>query len=332
MADKPALNKAKQPYFGIRLKLLIQLTGMPACEMMDGSGVIVADCKGAAVVANKLKAGLRKPHGRHSRIETRILSSIGDIEVLWMRSHLTPQQAAAADQIGNAEADLLAGQAVQETLGLPPEPTSSKPGKVSPARGFLAQPDVRVADHMTIERVPVDDLRGSRRYGTQIPAPSNQIPRLDTAEVLMEDQELPGPQHDTMEKTENDGDSIDGLALPSEGPALPTGSYSVKKTDQLSPQGSGALNRSDQVRQDSTATVQKEPPGDTLVCFQCLPDIVRVGIQRCGMGCGASHPKQIAKTLYGSLGESPVSHVPAGRRRERSPHPKLFGAGKRSKT
>eukprot|EP00971_Amphidinium_carterae_P115674 2291196-Amphidinium_carterae.1 len=92
---------------------------------MDGSGVIVTDCKGAAVVANKLKAGLRKPRGRHSRIETRTLASIGDIEVQWMRSHLTPQQAAAADlpaayQTKNAGADLLAGQAVQETLGLPP--------------------------------------------------------------------------------------------------------------------------------------------------------------------------------------------------------------------
>eukprot|EP00971_Amphidinium_carterae_P251662 4995828-Amphidinium_carterae.1 len=33
---------------------------MMACEMMDGPGVIVTDCRGAAVVANKLKAGLRR--------------------------------------------------------------------------------------------------------------------------------------------------------------------------------------------------------------------------------------------------------------------------------
>eukprot|EP00971_Amphidinium_carterae_P095252 1884340-Amphidinium_carterae.2 len=42
-----------------------------------------------------------------------------------MRSHLTPQQAAAADLpaayvSGNAAAKLLAAQAVQETPGLPP--------------------------------------------------------------------------------------------------------------------------------------------------------------------------------------------------------------------
>eukprot|EP00971_Amphidinium_carterae_P338512 6475878-Amphidinium_carterae.2 len=51
---------------------------MTSCEMMDGNGVIVADCKGAVVVANRLKAGLRKPNGRHSRIEARILASIGE--------------------------------------------------------------------------------------------------------------------------------------------------------------------------------------------------------------------------------------------------------------
>eukprot|EP00971_Amphidinium_carterae_P244363 4852131-Amphidinium_carterae.1 len=34
---------------------------MVACERMEGSGRIVTDCKGAAVVANKLKHGLRHP-------------------------------------------------------------------------------------------------------------------------------------------------------------------------------------------------------------------------------------------------------------------------------
>eukprot|EP00971_Amphidinium_carterae_P231704 4598376-Amphidinium_carterae.3 len=53
---------------------------MVACERMQGSGMIVTDCKGAAVVANKLKHGLRVPRGRHSRIETRIRDSIGQIE------------------------------------------------------------------------------------------------------------------------------------------------------------------------------------------------------------------------------------------------------------
>eukprot|EP00971_Amphidinium_carterae_P242918 4823288-Amphidinium_carterae.3 len=36
---------------------------------LQGSGRIVTDCKGAAVVANKLKTGLRVPRGRHSRID-----------------------------------------------------------------------------------------------------------------------------------------------------------------------------------------------------------------------------------------------------------------------
>eukprot|EP00971_Amphidinium_carterae_P325497 6455780-Amphidinium_carterae.1 len=96
-----------------------------ACEMMDGPGVIVTDCKGAAVVANKLKAGHRRSRGPHARVETRILASIGDKQVQWMRSHLTAQQAADADlpagyQSENAKADLLAGQAVREVPGLPP--------------------------------------------------------------------------------------------------------------------------------------------------------------------------------------------------------------------
>eukprot|EP00971_Amphidinium_carterae_P273110 5420809-Amphidinium_carterae.3 len=98
---------------------------MFACERIHGRGTIVTDCKGAAVVANKLKSGLRAPRGWHSRIETRIRDSIGQIEVQWMRSHLTAQQAADADLpagylTGNAEADLLAGRAVQETPALPP--------------------------------------------------------------------------------------------------------------------------------------------------------------------------------------------------------------------
>eukprot|EP00971_Amphidinium_carterae_P067697 1340458-Amphidinium_carterae.1 len=93
--------------------------------MKQGQGVIVTDCKGAAVVANKLQSGFRRPRGRHSRIEHRILASIGDIHVQWMPSDLTAQQAAeaappAAYVSGNAEADLLAGQAVQEVPGLLP--------------------------------------------------------------------------------------------------------------------------------------------------------------------------------------------------------------------
>eukprot|EP00971_Amphidinium_carterae_P216822 4303937-Amphidinium_carterae.1 len=34
-----------------------------ASEMMDGPGVFVTDCTGAAVVANKLKVGLRRQAG-----------------------------------------------------------------------------------------------------------------------------------------------------------------------------------------------------------------------------------------------------------------------------
>eukprot|EP00971_Amphidinium_carterae_P049738 980458-Amphidinium_carterae.1 len=99
---------------------------MTACERLQGRGVIVTDCKGAAVVANKLKIGVRKPRGRHSRVEQRILASIGEIEVQWMRSHQTPQQAEAAGLpaaylAGNAEADLLAGEAVQDVPALPAE-------------------------------------------------------------------------------------------------------------------------------------------------------------------------------------------------------------------
>eukprot|EP00971_Amphidinium_carterae_P182723 3625980-Amphidinium_carterae.1 len=57
---------------------------MVACEMKHGNEVIVADCKGAGVVANKLKAGLRKPRWRHSHIAIRIRDAIGDIQVQWM--------------------------------------------------------------------------------------------------------------------------------------------------------------------------------------------------------------------------------------------------------
>eukprot|EP00971_Amphidinium_carterae_P156613 3104397-Amphidinium_carterae.1 len=38
---------------------------MVACERLQGQGVVVTDCKGAAVIANKLKLGLRRPRGRH---------------------------------------------------------------------------------------------------------------------------------------------------------------------------------------------------------------------------------------------------------------------------
>eukprot|EP00971_Amphidinium_carterae_P030660 603314-Amphidinium_carterae.1 len=79
---------------------------------------VAGNCKGVAVVANKLKLGLRRPRGRHPRVEHRIQAAIGDISVQWMRSHLTAQQAEAAELpaayvAGNAEADLLAGRAVQ---------------------------------------------------------------------------------------------------------------------------------------------------------------------------------------------------------------------------
>eukprot|EP00971_Amphidinium_carterae_P079416 1571297-Amphidinium_carterae.1 len=99
---------------------------MTACERLQEQGIVVTDCKGAAVVANKLKLGTRKPRGRHSRVEHRILAAIGDIEVQWMRSHQTPQQAEAAGLpaaylTGNAEADLLAGQAVREVPPIPSE-------------------------------------------------------------------------------------------------------------------------------------------------------------------------------------------------------------------
>eukprot|EP00971_Amphidinium_carterae_P147685 2927147-Amphidinium_carterae.1 len=99
---------------------------MIACERLQGQGVIVTDCKGAAVVANKLKLGVRKPRGRHSRVEHRILASIGEIEVQWMRSHQTAQQAEAgglpaAYLAGNDAADLLAGAAVRDVPALPPQ-------------------------------------------------------------------------------------------------------------------------------------------------------------------------------------------------------------------
>eukprot|EP00971_Amphidinium_carterae_P043878 863398-Amphidinium_carterae.4 len=62
-----------------------------------------------------------KPCGGHARIEARILAAIaiGDKQVQWMRSHLTPQQAVEANLpawyvSGNAETDLSAGRAIQE--------------------------------------------------------------------------------------------------------------------------------------------------------------------------------------------------------------------------
>eukprot|EP00971_Amphidinium_carterae_P269103 5338674-Amphidinium_carterae.1 len=62
----------------------------------------------------------------NSRVEHRIQAAIGDISVQWMRSHQTAQQAEAAGLpaayvAGNAEADLLAGMAVQEVPDLPSE-------------------------------------------------------------------------------------------------------------------------------------------------------------------------------------------------------------------
>eukprot|EP00971_Amphidinium_carterae_P103944 2058469-Amphidinium_carterae.1 len=41
---------------------------MVACGMRQGGGIIVTDCKGAAVVANQLQAGTRRPRGRRFRI------------------------------------------------------------------------------------------------------------------------------------------------------------------------------------------------------------------------------------------------------------------------
>eukprot|EP00971_Amphidinium_carterae_P245693 4879285-Amphidinium_carterae.1 len=97
---------------------------MIACERLQGQGTVVTDCKGAAVVAKKLQQGLRRPRGRHSRIEHRIQASIGVISVQWMPSHQTAQQAEVANiparyVAGNAEADLLAGRAVQAVPPLP---------------------------------------------------------------------------------------------------------------------------------------------------------------------------------------------------------------------
>eukprot|EP00971_Amphidinium_carterae_P254185 5046124-Amphidinium_carterae.2 len=60
---------------------------MIACERLQGQGTVVTDCKGSAVVANKLKLGVRRPRGRHARLEHRIQAAIGDIRVQWMPSH-----------------------------------------------------------------------------------------------------------------------------------------------------------------------------------------------------------------------------------------------------
>eukprot|EP00971_Amphidinium_carterae_P051225 1008678-Amphidinium_carterae.1 len=67
-------SRERRPSFPIRSR------GAGTCERLQGQGVVVTDCKGAAVVANKLKLGTRRPRGRHSRIERRILAAIGDIE------------------------------------------------------------------------------------------------------------------------------------------------------------------------------------------------------------------------------------------------------------
>eukprot|EP00971_Amphidinium_carterae_P164310 3257328-Amphidinium_carterae.2 len=59
-------------------------------------GFIVKDCKGAAVVANKLQAGARRPRGRH------ICAAIGDIQVQWMRGHLA---AGAAGRVAHRQSE-----------------------------------------------------------------------------------------------------------------------------------------------------------------------------------------------------------------------------------
>eukprot|EP00971_Amphidinium_carterae_P209506 4155934-Amphidinium_carterae.1 len=86
--------------------------------MQQGQGIIVTD--------SKLQAGThtRKPRGRLSRVEERICAAVGDMQVQWMRSHLTAVQAVEADiparyHAGNAEVDVLASEAVQEVPGLP---------------------------------------------------------------------------------------------------------------------------------------------------------------------------------------------------------------------
>eukprot|EP00971_Amphidinium_carterae_P331646 6465359-Amphidinium_carterae.1 len=82
---------------------------MIACESLQGQGVVVTDCKGAAVVANKLKNGLHRPRGGGGKAflhRAQIAVTSG-----YMPSHQTAQ----------AEADLLAGQAEQEVQALPSE-------------------------------------------------------------------------------------------------------------------------------------------------------------------------------------------------------------------
>eukprot|EP00971_Amphidinium_carterae_P068208 1350563-Amphidinium_carterae.2 len=162
---------------------------MKACEMMDGNGVIVA---------NKLKAGLRKPRGRHTRIESRILASIGDIQVQWMRSHLAPQQAAAAALpaayvSSSAEADLLAGQAVQEIPGLPLYLlfTDKEQEQLLLSSGGL---------FWLLPRLSRGHKRTSDTRGLQddsVPARSRSVPD----DVTLEDQELPGPHLEPKETT-----------------------------------------------------------------------------------------------------------------------------------
>eukprot|EP00971_Amphidinium_carterae_P261397 5185570-Amphidinium_carterae.4 len=118
--------------------------------MLQGQGVVVTECKGATVVANKLQAGVRRPRGRRSRIEHRMQAATGDIRVQWMPSHQTVQQAAVAGLLGTyvlgiAEADLLVGRAVQDVPGLLPLLTLFRKAAVA-AQAFwsLFRPHVRV--------------------------------------------------------------------------------------------------------------------------------------------------------------------------------------------
>eukprot|EP00971_Amphidinium_carterae_P321788 6396297-Amphidinium_carterae.2 len=48
--------------------------------------------------------------------------------------------------------------------------------------------------------------------------------------------------------------------------------------------------------------------------------------------CLVAHPTQIPSIKSEALGDTSVSRIFVGRRRERSPHPELSGEGKRSRT
>eukprot|EP00971_Amphidinium_carterae_P321787 6396297-Amphidinium_carterae.1 len=74
-------------------------------------------------------------------------------------------------------------------------------GKVSPASGFFAQPDVRVDYYMRNESVPVDDLKGEQ----EIQAYPRQNIRVVAGNAQMRDQESLaslGPQQAAMETAE----------------------------------------------------------------------------------------------------------------------------------